>query len=336
MAVRKVYGPLINKHGDLNEETATFLRYYINKWKSKTIFQILLQYRAARIQDLYNFSQQVHLYNQKTTNGLQASNEPIDLSSIDPKANPNAWLGLQKPSVLKTPFRLDEIPFYDTSNMCESIGALESEESWDSPFKWRDELSKTQLPKHKTEDKLINLQFCRDPSEELTPLPKESSSVKTPKIELTESLKKDFSKFEPRDSSRFEPRDPSKADRFNLESTNFSTTKPANKDFDYIKPSPVKLRQVGPVNPIMELQKKGRRDSSDAGEAPFNFQGMLRKTNFARDSLKRSVETISLVKHDLVNSNYDRSNLKKVPSKNEEVRVEISPGIYLEGIAVDL
>lgn len=59
MAARKIHGPLINKDKTINIETANFIRYYARKWKSKTIFQILLQYRAARYHDLFNFSQQV-------------------------------------------------------------------------------------------------------------------------------------------------------------------------------------------------------------------------------------------------------------------------------------
>lgn len=44
----------------------------------------------------------------------------VDFNLIDSKARPNAWLGDKKPTVLKVPFRLDEIPFYDTSHMCDT------------------------------------------------------------------------------------------------------------------------------------------------------------------------------------------------------------------------
>lgn len=58
--VRKAYGPLINKStGQIDEETATFLKRFAMKWKSRSIFQVLLQYRAVRYQDLVHFSQQV-------------------------------------------------------------------------------------------------------------------------------------------------------------------------------------------------------------------------------------------------------------------------------------
>lgn len=58
--VRKAYGPLISKStGQIDEETANFLKRFAMKWKSRSIFQVLLQYRAVRYQDLVHFSQQV-------------------------------------------------------------------------------------------------------------------------------------------------------------------------------------------------------------------------------------------------------------------------------------
>lgn len=54
------YLPLYDEStGLLNQETANFLRLYVKRWRQKSIFQILLHYRAARYQDLVNLSQQV-------------------------------------------------------------------------------------------------------------------------------------------------------------------------------------------------------------------------------------------------------------------------------------
>lgn len=44
----------------MDTETATMVKQYCKKWKAKSIFQVLLLYRAARHQDLVYFSQQVH------------------------------------------------------------------------------------------------------------------------------------------------------------------------------------------------------------------------------------------------------------------------------------
>lgn len=56
--VRKIYGPLINqKTGKIDIATAKFIEPYAARWKKKSIFQILLQYRSVRHMDLVNFSQ---------------------------------------------------------------------------------------------------------------------------------------------------------------------------------------------------------------------------------------------------------------------------------------
>lgn len=57
---RRKYGPLINeKTGEIDATTSKFVKDYAKKWKSRTIFQVLLHYRAARYQDFVNLSQQV-------------------------------------------------------------------------------------------------------------------------------------------------------------------------------------------------------------------------------------------------------------------------------------
>lgn len=57
---RQKYGPLINKRtGKIDDETSAFVKNYAKRWREKSIFQILLHYRAARHHDLVNMSQQV-------------------------------------------------------------------------------------------------------------------------------------------------------------------------------------------------------------------------------------------------------------------------------------
>lgn len=57
---RKKYRPLINdRTGKLDDETAEFMKPFAYRWRKKSMYQILLMYRAARYQDLVNFSQQV-------------------------------------------------------------------------------------------------------------------------------------------------------------------------------------------------------------------------------------------------------------------------------------
>ena len=56
--IRKIYGPLINhKTGKIDIATAKFIEPFAARWKRKSIFQVLLQYRSVRHMDLVNFSQ---------------------------------------------------------------------------------------------------------------------------------------------------------------------------------------------------------------------------------------------------------------------------------------
>lgn len=127
----------------------------------------------------------------------------------------------------------------------------------------------------------------------------------------------------------------------NITNNNNKFTKPANRDFDYIKPNVLKHVPTEAINPINELQKIGKKMNNESGgEAPFNFQGMLRKTNFARDSLKRSTDLLNSVK---IRQNesiiYGRSSLKKINTSSSKEKVfsgKIAPGIYMEGIEVDI
>lgn len=56
--VRQLYGPMINqKTGKIDIATAKFIEPFAARWKKKSIFQILLQYRSIRHMDLVNLSQ---------------------------------------------------------------------------------------------------------------------------------------------------------------------------------------------------------------------------------------------------------------------------------------
>lgn len=61
-AVRKEVGPALK--GEMDQETKDFMKFYSSKWRSKSMFQVLLRYRAARYQDLVQFSQQVSDFNE--------------------------------------------------------------------------------------------------------------------------------------------------------------------------------------------------------------------------------------------------------------------------------
>nr|CAD7570533.1 unnamed protein product [Timema californicum] len=130
--------------GKMNTATASFMRPFCKKWKAKSIFQVLLMYRSARYQDLVYFSQQVHLYNQKAMSGLQASNVEVILEKVDPGGRASLVLPKKRQSVWKLPFRLDDLPFFDTTFMCDPLAATglkgctsgdNDQESWDAPLR---------------------------------------------------------------------------------------------------------------------------------------------------------------------------------------------------------
>lgn len=133
------------------------------------------------------------------------------------------------------------------------------------------------------------------------------------------------------------------------DNVNFST-KPANKDFDYIK-SPV-IKKSKKIDPLVELKELVRRNSLE-NEAPFNFQGMLRKTNFKKEVkedenkiIHHSLKKINRINTDKQISNCENqhniiNNMNKFNSENNEfveknVKIVLASGITLEGVEVEI
>lgn len=92
--IRKIYAPLINqKTGRIEFQTAKFIEPYAKRWRKKTIFQVLLQYRSVRHMDLVNFSQQCHIYNQRLVVGLTATGNCIVLDKVNSREINKEQLG---------------------------------------------------------------------------------------------------------------------------------------------------------------------------------------------------------------------------------------------------
>nr|CAH7760761.1 unnamed protein product [Callosobruchus chinensis] len=370
----------------LQEADCVFIRPFAYKWQKNSIFSVLMRYRAVKLQHFFNLSQQVHIYNQTIFHNLQKVQEGIDLQDIDSKATVSVWLGEIKAPVLKLHFRLDEIPFYDTSYMCDSgtnLGSFaEREESWDTPYRWREtqlQIKEVDVKENKEKGLLSNTQYCRDPEEPLPSLPEiEDETEGSDDIEDekhdTEKLEKDCFNKNIRNNKDIQPIQPKprtkikkqeapannltsvnlrKTDytyKAKVESENFiNNSSPANKDFEFIKATPVTVRPRYSVDPIEELRNMARRDS-DAKEddPPFNFQGMLRKTNFKRDSMKKAldgrrdslknaldaVRRFSLPRDD---ENEKTDIQKNDTGKNrKQISFEVMPGLIMEGVEVEL
>lgn len=198
-AVRKRYGPLINaRTGKLDSETVNFVRDFAKKWRAKTIYQVLLHYRCARFQDLVNFSQQVHIYNQRLVHGITLTSQCLLIERIDTNQKHASLLGPKKPTVWKLPFRLDEVPFFDTTYLCDPtmmnsnyVGQDSDDEDWDAPLRRRPTLSSdiikkqtqtryhpiSDLEESADDDSVVMEPFCRDPN-----IPMKRRAPKPPKI----------------------------------------------------------------------------------------------------------------------------------------------------------
>ncbi|XP_011875420.1 PREDICTED: neither inactivation nor afterpotential protein C isoform X2 [Vollenhovia emeryi] len=205
--VRRQTGSLLKE--EMSQETKDFIKFYYSKWRSKSMFQVLLRYRAARYQDFVQLSQQVHLYNQSVVAALGKINEHVSLGKIDPNAKINAYINEMKPpQVYKLPFDMQqELPYFDVNYMNDPsnvnmkrggsvTSTLSEDESWDAPFRrqtipWANKNVHTRdiqvqttnsphrVPLHRPsvngEQSLINTPFTRDPNIPIQCLPEEPS-----------------------------------------------------------------------------------------------------------------------------------------------------------------
>ncbi|XP_049532765.1 neither inactivation nor afterpotential protein C [Anopheles darlingi] len=385
---RKKYRPLINERtGNLDTDTANFLKPFVYRWRKKSMYQVLLHYRAARYQDLVNISQQVHIYNQRVVAGFATNSNCIMLEKIDPTQRNPAQLGPHKSAVWKLRFRFDDIPFFDTTYMCDPSSASyiytgndSDSEDWDAPLRRRKNLSSeiTQSTQRGLrmgdeghgEHSLANEPFHRDPSlpiKRLSPhgrvepcvvnrvrSPVQSpigmpSSVYSPvpyTRQTVDDIRNKFSATSFDDvgggglpikttvyKKRAAPRAPLPMESEPAE----IQAKPVKK-----RPAPqpvhVGVRPITPtkIDPIREMELIGKKntdenDNSD-DEPPFNFQGMLRKTNYNRASMKRTSEGYSLTGTSIDfedtnnNNNANNNSNSYYPAANSEFnRKQASP-----------
>ncbi|CAH0556906.1 unnamed protein product [Brassicogethes aeneus] len=336
---------------NMDNKTKEFIEPFAKKWRNKSIFQVLMRYRAAKIHDLFNFSQQVHLFNLNAYHNLTKINNAVDTDEVDTSANVHKWLGKVKLCAWKLNFHLNDIPFYDTSNMYDELTnsgvSAEKEESWDTPYRQRKLVMSTSEDSEETPscsktnaDPLIYLAYNRDPEEKLNCLPESIDELSSNKFQKSNT--KTMGKPTRMDRAQGKTNEMNKVNmvretEYRKENTsNHYNTKPANKDFDYIKPTPVNRPKVSPID---ELKDFGRRDSSASDDPPFNFQGMLRKTNFRKDSVKDkvidSVRRFSLKKSEPIFVNRNGININE-KAEFKEVSEELLPGMYIKGYSIDV
>ncbi|XP_066253855.1 neither inactivation nor afterpotential protein C [Euwallacea similis] len=379
--IQKAYRKSAQKHiqalpdiyEPLDDKDRKFILPFAKKWKSRSIFHVLMMYRSMKLYDLFNFSQQVHFYNQNAFYHIQKIQDSVDLNRIDRKAQIVSWIGEVKPVIMKMKFRLDEIPFFDTAMLQDPLtnvrGGL-AEESWDTPYKWRNHDSKSSCSSVKEElnTDLMSIPFTRDPKHSLTVLStnvkvtKNEENFKAKNVEIIDSSIHDKQRGYKTETELWSKDNfKEKQERFGLvqlrkvdhkkepkESTYNST--PANSDFHFIKSSNVtsKPRNVDPIAELRTIAQ--RRASANEDDPPFNFQGMLRKTNFQkdnecyssgrRDSLKQVLKAVRRFSIPTTQENAENSlesSKAKLPTLDSNpVHMELVPGLILEGIEVEL
>lgn len=322
--MRKQYGPLIcAKTGKLDSVTAEFIRPYLKRWKVRSIYQVLLQYRAARHMDLVHCMQQVHIFNQIIVHSLTKTSQCVLLDRIDPQQMNAELLGPPKMTVWKLPFRLDEIPYFDTSYLCDpdaapKISGYDSDdECWDAPLHRRKTVSakitaSANVARHgvgggRETPNLYIKPFSRDPGHMLmdrrcsSPKPPgdhfnplKSAGLRPVSERIGELSSNDtYSVYKKRSHAPAPPPPPVEK---NHSLKKRQAPRPPKSDFDFDESSfecrsPVKLvasQKSAAFNPAKELKQIVRENSADENEAPFNFQGMLRKTQYNRASMKRN------------------------------------------------
>lgn len=234
----------------------------------------------------------------------------------------------------------------------------EEQDTWDSPLQWRQSIlqemklkdynpirSKTPtFQKQKiSEQHIITVPYNRDPSVTIKTLPsldeekirsrtssqtmiREHNLFSNTEIKLGPSATKPSVNIQrPKSPALILPKNGDK---------NFEG---ANQDFEFIR-SPIsptaRLRKTG--NPIAELESKGKKniDRINEDDPPFNFQGMLRKTNFKRDSMKKIEENVNETPYTNVLRQTYQKPVEMCADINKEfdnIRCELAPGIYLEG-----
>ncbi|XP_015178394.1 PREDICTED: neither inactivation nor afterpotential protein C isoform X2 [Polistes dominula] len=289
--VRKETAPLM-KGEEMDQETKDFIKFYSSKWRSKTIFQVLLHYRAARFQDLVHFSQQVHLYNQAIAVTLEATNERIPLDKIDPNIKASSYIGQTKPpQVNKLPFDIyREMPYFDTSYMSNTGKKKKKTGDPNIPVRCPPEDSTTR-------PKISNTGLQQAAAIDRSPIG--SSNAHNPRsnnYENTGSVRsKKHAPPPPIPYGRVSPAPIRNYDVHNSESRSRNNLDTGNDwEFDDKINRNVNALPGNRPNPIQELQMLGRRNNNDDGsrggddQPPFNFQAMLRKTPHQRASMKRT------------------------------------------------
>ncbi|XP_053960688.1 neither inactivation nor afterpotential protein C isoform X1 [Anastrepha ludens] len=355
---RQRFQPLVNeKTGQLNEQTADFIRGYAKKWREKSLFQVLLHYRAARFQDFVNLAQQVHIYNQRFFAGINKCTRNVPFDRINTREVNSSQLGPLPIPTKKLPFRLDQIPFYDTQymvnpansvsrqNFSNSLISHDDEEVWDSPLQRNPSMTSCLLTynAHKKEqacqtnwdrigesDVIYNQNYYRDPQ-----------LIKRNQVQMNMNAYNNYSQYNNNYNNASSQIWSNRAGSRRNSLKGYSAPPPppmppahmvyqndqmqsrmaqqAQNHMNRMNQNYQQRSSFIPSDPVRELKDIVRRsnDEDSSEDPPFNFKAMLRKTNYSRPD-----STIYEFNNDMPNNNNENINFQASKLRHTGRRID--------------
>ncbi|XP_044588918.1 neither inactivation nor afterpotential protein C-like isoform X2 [Cotesia glomerata] len=280
--------------------TFILIQFYCIKWKLKSVYQILLQYRAIRFHQLVQMSQQVHLFNRSWAHRISTENPQIDMNNIELNVEKDRYLGRKPRSVYKLPFNFyQDFLNFDAAHLTEQSEKLrkngsdssasdEDNETWDSSIKREifNRPSTKKIKKNigvqttnsphrkqhtimKTNHSIINSLFIRDPRTSSNPLQEKD-------LHNNRFTKCVLGNQHPMITHGEWNGNAAASEK----SQNLILGNEANNNF----------ADITRFNAVHELQSIGKKkDHTELDEEqPYNFQALLRKTPYQRPSMKRN------------------------------------------------
>ncbi|CAH1732570.1 unnamed protein product [Aphis gossypii] len=319
------------------------MKMVFNKWKGKSIYQIVLLDRANKLQDVVYFSLQVHLYNQHAISSLNNINHrPVMLKDVMSTTSVNEFLGSKRCYLYKIPFQLNQIDTETDKNIFidENLTNSVDDCNWDSPL--------NRLPESTAAFRILKHSFAvRDQGVQ---------------VDITQGVRftdNDYSKSQFENNRMYQKKEekptsrPVSDNRYNTKDNNNSKTITTANKTNINKP-------LAKSNPVLELQSRGKQyqsDYADEDDPPYNFQAILKKTNYKRPSIEgRTIQfstnnynggnmtdrsyagrrSDSVTRNEDVKRSKDYKNELNHQLSCRATRTEIIPGVMLEGSSYDL
>jgi len=323
---------VVNKRKEpmTEKEAAQIIQYYWKKWKKNSVFQQLLFCRAEKQQQLTYFCQQIHIYNQEYAGSVRKTAKEVqDKATIFIEPRRPFSIPVQKRLLKKMPLLMKNRHFLDTTFMCV------------------DKFDRSKLDANRGKYRANAGYGYGGYEQDNVVRPSTYQRPSSNPANRTNVVKSEYNKYDPGQvSSSVKAR----ASEMN--------TKPPQPPNGMVKSSAPKkppgsyvpknaANPSGHSNIAREIEQKaalyGKTDD-DEPSAPFNFQGMLRKTNNTRSSMKRPVSDGNVYQPSNQASSVVYNSKKSIkkhsapapPRALSPTQLEIAPGLILDGDSADL